>query len=107
MTLKEYIIQESSLSWKSKYISKQDIIKLAKTAIKNAKVTPEEVQYEISQYEDPDDLNRAYDNDELYNYSKFENEMYNLLESNPKYKGEIDNIMDEVFLTVYDLMDFI
>ena len=94
-----------SLFWNNKNISENDIIKLAKQAIKNANIKPEDIQKEFSNFKDPDDLYAAYDNNELDNYAEFENAMYNLLEENPKYKGVTDNIMDNVFDKVYDLMD--
>lgn len=99
------IFISESLNWNNKYISKNDIIKLAKEAIKNTNIKPEDIQKELGKYKDPDDLFAAYDNNELDNYSEFENAMYNLLEANPKYKGITDNIMDSVFNKVYDIMD--
>ncbi len=102
--IKDFILESKSF-WNCKYISENDIIKLAKKAINQSKVKPEDIQNEFGKYKDPDDLFKAYDNNELENYAEFENAMRNLLEANSKYKGVTDNIMDCVFNYAYDIME--
>jgi len=88
-----------------KLISKEDLIKYSLEALKNSKTFASDIQDEIGQYEDPDDLNDARDNDELTNYLKFENSLANLLADDNQYSGLEGDICDNVFDNVYDLME--
>lgn len=103
--IKEYIIEANNKWSGEKYIKKDELIKFCLQALKNSKTFPSDIQDEIGQYKDPDDLNRARDNDELTNYSKFENALANLLADDDKYSGFEGDICDNVFDSVYDLME--
>ena len=113
--INQFIIERLRLSkndkvindfWPNKYCTQDEICELAKKAFDNLAFKPEDVQCEISQYKDYDDLATAYDNDSLEYYSEFETELYNLLESNPKFRY-CDSIMDQVWLNINDLIEAI
>ncbi len=103
--IKNYI-NESVDYWKNtKLISKNDLIKFANQALKNTKLFASDIQEEISQYEDPDDLWDAYDNENLDKYCKWINELSNLLADDNKYGGTEGDICDAVFDVAYDLLE--
>ena len=91
--------------WSCKDISKPEMLDLVKKVLRKTKIKPEKIMEEISGYEDIEDLQQAYENEELPSYLIFENEMYNLLEANSKYNGINDNIMDSIWTHAYDIMD--
>ena len=101
----EFILERGFAEyWDCDSISKNDIMKLLHQAIEDIDIKPNDIQEEILKYKEFDDLIRAYNNDELDNYAKLENAMYNLLEKDNHYKGQVDNIMDHVFIHIIDLM---
>lgn len=105
--IKNYILESTSnFKWSGeKYIKKDELIKFCLQALKKSKTFASDIQDEIGNYEDPDDLDRARNNDELTNYSKFENELANLLADDDKYSGFEGDICDNVFDNIYDLME--
>lgn len=91
--------------WSFKDMDKSEMLDLVKKALRKSNIKPKDIQDELSGYEDIEDLEDAHSNNELDNYSTFENEMYNLLETNSKYNGINDNIMDSIWTHAYDIMD--
>ena len=85
-------------------INKNDLIKSAKEALKQTKLDAEEMQNQISQYEDPDDLDDALENERL-DYCKFEDALANLLANDDKYGGKEGDICDHLWVHVWDLLD--
>jgi hypothetical protein len=103
--IKDFILEGKDQWSGEKYIKKADLLKFCIKALKNSKTFASDIQDEISQYEDPDDLDRARNNDELTNYLKFENELANLLADDNKYSGLEGDICDNVFDNAYDIME--
>ena len=85
-------------------INKNDLIKFAKEALKQTKLDAEEMQNQISQYEDPDDLDDALENERL-DYCKFEDALANLLANDDKYGGKEGDICDHLWVHVWDFLD--
>ena len=85
-------------------INKNDLIKFAKKALKQTKLDAEKMQNQISQYEDPDDLDDALENERL-DYCKFEDALANLLANDNKYGGKEGDIFDHLWVHVWDLLD--
>lgn len=103
--IKDFILEGKDQWSGEKYIKKADLLKFCIKALKDSKTFASDIQEEISKYEDPDDLNRARDNDELTNYLKFENSLANLLFDDKQYSGLEGDICDNVFDNVYDIME--
>ena len=103
--IKDFIIENKETWPGEKYIKKQNLLKFCIEALKNSKTYASDILDEIGNYKDPDDLFNAYDNDELDNYQKFENELSNLLADDNKYSGVEGDICDNVFDNVYDIMN--
>lgn len=103
--IKDFILEGKDQWSGEKYIKKADLLKFCIKALKNSKTFASDIQNEISQYKDPDDLDRAYENDELTNYLKFENELANLLADDNKYGGLEGDICSNVFDNAYDIME--
>ena len=85
-------------------ISKNDLIKFAKEALKQTKLDPEEMQSQLSQYEDPDDLDDAYEGERL-DYCKFEDTLADLLADDDKYGGKEGDICDRLWMHIWDFLD--
>lgn len=103
--IKKYILEKQDWWTGEKYISKQDLLKFCVKALKQAKTTPDKIQDELSQYEDPDDLDAAYEREELDNLIAFEDALTDLLFNDNKYGGKEGDICDKVYLHIWDLMD--
>ena len=91
--------------WTSKLISKKDILKFGLEALKQTKLFASDIQDELGQYEDPDDLDRAYENEELEKYLKWENKLAELLSEDNKYGGDEGDICEDVWVHAYDLLE--
>ena len=85
-------------------ISKNDLIKFAKKALKQTKLDPEEMQNQLGQYEDPDDLDDAYEGERL-DYCKFEDTLADLLADDDKYGGKEGDICDRLWMHIWDFLD--
>lgn len=103
--IKKYILEKHDWWTGEKYISKSDLLKLCVKALKKAKTTPDKIQDEISQYEDPDDLDKAYEREELYEFIAFEKALSDLIFNDKKYGSKEGDICDNVFMNIWDLMD--
>lgn len=100
-------ISEKQDWWTSKdtqLINKNDLIKFAKEALKQTKLDAKEMQNQISQYEDPDDLDDARENERL-DYCKFEDTLSNLLADDDKYGGKEGDICDHLWVHVLDFLN--
>jgi len=102
--IKDFILEGKDQWSGEKYIKKADLLKFCVKALKNSKTFVSDIQDEINKYNNPDDLDRARNNDELTNYLKFENELANLLADDSQYGGLEGDICDNVFDNVYDIM---
>lgn len=101
-------IKESREWWTGKsaqLISKKDLLKFAKEALKNTKLYPDDLQDELSQYEDPDDLDDAWANNKLSLYNKFEDELANIIFDDDKYSGNEGDICDHLWVYAWDLLN--
>ncbi len=85
-------------------ISKNDLIKFAKEALKQTKLDAEEMQNQLGQYEDPDDLDDAYEGERL-DYCKFEDTLADLLADDDKYGGKEGDICDRLWMYIWDFLD--
>lgn len=100
-------IKESQDWWSGKdaqLINKKDLLKFAQQALKNTKLDAEDLQNELSKYEDPDDLDDAWENNNL-SYCKFEDELANIISNDDKYGGKEGDICDHLWIHVWDLLD--
>ena len=71
--------------WSFKDMPKSDMIKYVKKALKETKVKPEKIMEELSGYEDIDDLQQAYENEELPSYLIFEQKLIDILDEDENY----------------------
>lgn len=85
-------------------INKNDLIKFAKEALKQTKLYAEDMQNQLSQYEDPDDLDDAYEGERL-DYCKFEDTLADLLADDDKYGGKEGDICDRLWMHIWDFLD--
>ena len=85
-------------------ISKNDLIKFAKKALKQTKLDPEEMQSQLGQYKDPDDLDDAYEGERL-DYCKFEDALADLLADDDKYGSKEGDICDRLWMHIWDFLD--
>ena len=102
--IKEFILEGHDY-WDCKYISKEDFMKFAKQALKDSKTDPSDIMDELGQYEDPDDLDKAYEQGELSNYIAWENAVTELISNNDKYSGKEGDIMEYVYAIAYDVLN--
>jgi len=91
--------------WSCKDISKSDMIKFAKKALKESKVKPEKILDELSGYEDIDDLQQAYENEELTSYLAFEQKFLDMIANDDQYGGKEGNIGDALWVHIYDIIN--
>ena len=103
--IKDFILEGKDQWSGEKYIKKADLLKFCIKALKQSKTNPRDIQNEISQYEDPDDLDAAYERGDLTAYTKFEDALANLLADDDNYSGLEGDICDNVFDNVYDIME--
>ena len=89
----------------NKYIEQDDLIEYCFKALDNTNVYLADIRDEINQYKDDDALDRARNNDELTNYSKFENELANLLADDDNYSGFEGDICDNLFSNIRQFVD--
>ena len=100
-------INEKQSWWNGKdsqLIDERTLLNVANKALKNTKLYASDLQDEISQYEDPDELDDARENNKL-KYCKFEDELANLLSDDDKYSGKEGDICDRLWIHVWDLLD--
>lgn len=90
--------------WSFKDMPKSDMIKYVKKALKETKVKPEKIMEELSGYEDIDDLQQAYENEELPSYLTFEQKLIDILDKDDKYMNYSYTILTYVWIHVYDIM---
>ena len=91
--------------WSFKDMPKSDMIKYVKKALKETKVKPEKIMEELSGYEDIDDLQQAYENEELPSYLIFEQKLIDMLDEDDKYMNYSYTILTYVWIHAYDIMD--
>ena len=91
--------------WSCKDISKSEMLKYVKKALKESKIKPEKIQEEISGYEDIDDLQQAYENEELPSYLIFEQKLIDMLDKDDNYMNCSGAIGTYVWIHAYDIMD--
>jgi len=104
--IKEYIAEKQDW-WTgedAKLISKNDLIKFGKEALKQTKLNARQLQDEISQYKDPDDLDDAYGREAL-DYCKFENVLANLIADDNKYGGKEGDITERIWFHMDDFLE--
>lgn len=104
--IKKYITEKQDW-WNgkdAKLISKNDLIKFGKEALKQTKLNAHQLQDEISQYKDPDDLDDAYERKEI-DYCKFEDVLTNLLADDDKYGGIEGDIADRIWFHIDNFLD--
>lgn len=89
----------------NEFIDQDDLIEYCFKAVDNADVYLVDIRDEINKYKDDDALNRARDNGELTNYSKFENELANLLADDDNYSGFEGDICDNLFSNIRQFVD--
>ena len=91
--------------WSCKDISKSEMLKYVKKALKESKIKPEKIQEEISGYEDIDDLQQAYENEELPSYLIFEQKLIDMLDKDENYMNCSGAIGTYIWIHAYDIMD--
>ena len=91
--------------WSYKNMPKSDMIKFVKKALKESKIKPEKIQSELSGYEDIDDLQQAYENEELSSYLAFEQKLLDMIADNEKYGGTEGDIGEAIWIHAYDIMN--
>ena len=91
--------------WACKNISKPEMLKYVKKALKETKIKPEKIQEEISGYEDIDDLQQAYENEELPSYLIFEQKLIDMLDEDDNYCNCSGAIGTYVWIHAYDIME--
>lgn len=91
--------------WTSKLIPKKDILKFGLEALKQTKIFASDIQDELGRYKDPDNLQQAYENEELVQYLIWENKLAELLSEDDKYGGDEGDICSDVWTHAYDLLD--
>ena len=89
--------------WSCKNISKTEMLKYVKKALKESKIKPEKIQEEISGYEDIDDLQQAYENEELPSYLIFEQKLIDMLDEDDNYMNCSGVIGTYVWIHAYDI----
>jgi hypothetical protein len=99
--IKDFILEAKDY-WTCKFISKNDILKFGVEALKKGKLTASDILDEIGQYEDPDDLDRAWENKDIDKYCHFENMLGDLLFEDDKYTGKEGDICDAVWGNAWD-----
>lgn len=104
--IKQYIIEKQDY-WNSKIINKKDLLDYCVKALKESDTFASDIQKELNQFDGIDDLKEAYDNGAhgLENYTKFENELLNMLADNDKYSGLEGDIVECILNNAWDLMD--
>jgi hypothetical protein len=91
--------------WACKNISKPEMLKYVKKALKETKIKPEKIQEEISGYEDIDDLQQAYENEELPSYLIFEQKLIDMLDEDDNYMNCSGAIGTYVWIHAYDIFE--
>lgn len=91
--------------WSYKDMPKSDMLKFVKKALKESKIKPEKIQSELSGYEDIDDLQDAYENEELPSYLAFEQKLLDMIADDEKYGGIEGDIGEAIWIHAYDIMD--
>ncbi len=91
--------------WSCKDISKTEMLKFVKKALKESKVKPEKILDELSGYEDIDDLQQAYENEELTSYLAFEQKFLDMIADDDQYSGKEGNIGDDLWVHAYDIIN--
>ena len=91
--------------WSCKDISKSDMIKFVKKALKESKVKPERILDELSGYEDIDDLQDAYEREELSSYLAFEQKFLDMIANDDQYSGKEGNIGEALWIHAYDIIN--
>lgn len=91
--------------WSCKNISKPEMLKYVKKALKESKIKPEKIQEEISGYEDIDDLQQAYENEELPSYLIFEQKLIDMLDEDENYCNSSGAIGTYVWIHAYDIFE--
>lgn len=91
--------------WSYKDMPKSDMLKFVKKALKETKIKPEKIQEEISGYEDIDDLQQAYENEELSSYLAFEQKFLDMIADDEKYGGAEGDIGEAIWIHAYDIFE--
>jgi hypothetical protein len=91
--------------WSYKDMPKSEMLKFVKKALKETKIKPEKIQEEISGYEDIDDLQQAYENEELSSYLAFEQKLLNMIADDEKYGGTEGDIGEAIWTHAYDIFE--
>lgn len=91
--------------WSCKDMSKLDMIKFTKKALKESKVKPEKILDELSGYEDIDDLQDAYEREELSSYLAFEQKFLDIIANDDQYSGKEENITEALWIHAYDIIN--
>jgi len=94
-----------NFDWRCKHISKEDFFKFALAACKEAKVYPSDVIEEISQFEDPDELERQWEAGHLNYYIKWEDALIEKIANDDKYSGKEGDIADYAFGDAYEIFN--
>jgi hypothetical protein len=92
-------------NWSCKHISKEDFFKYALEACKQANVYPSDVLEEIGNFEDPDELERQWEQQKLTYYNKWEDTFTELVSDDDKYSGKEGDIADYAFGDAYDIFN--
>ena len=91
--------------WSCKDISKSEMLKFVKKALKESKVKPERILDELSGYEDIDDLQDAYEREELSSYLAFEQKFLDMIANDDQYSGKEVNIAEALWIHAYDIIN--
>ena len=91
--------------WSCKDISKPEMLKYVNKALKESKVKPERILDELSGYKDIDDLQQAYENEELSSYLAFEQKFLDMIANDDQYSGKEGNIGEALWIHAYDIFE--
>ena len=91
--------------WSCKDISKSEMLKFVKKALKESKVKPERILDELSGYEDIDDLQDAYEREELSSYLVFEQKFLDMIANDDQYSDKEGNIGEALWIHAYDIIN--
>ena len=86
-------------NWNCELISENEILKFGMEALKKEKLFASDILEEISQYNDPDVLETARENNLLNQYCRFENTLSEILFEKNYSEGDV---CDEVWKNAWD-----
>lgn len=99
----QYIIEKQDWWNNIKLIDKNSLLKFGQQALKNTKLFASDILEEINGYKDQDRLDDAYDKENLL-YSKFVDELAELISDDPKYEGKEGDICDSLWEYVREFL---